>query len=257
MMKLKLYHKIYFTLGAALLALGIVIFLNKYDIFVDFEQQIGCTAHATEKETTVQEQIADEILRLHVIANSDTDEDQALKLKVKDQIVSYLKEVLKDADNLETAKEIVGGKLGDLEQIADNVIREEGYMYPVTASLGEQEFPVKMYGDLVFPAGVYQAVQVKIGEHQGKNWWCVLFPSLCFVDGTYSIVPEESKEELEEVIGEDNYKTLITTEGENSDILSYETKQNEESNHTEENQTEQDATPKIKIRLKIAEWFSK
>lgn len=255
---MKLQYKIYITLGVSLLTLGIAIFLNKYDIYAGFEKHISDVTHTSEEESTVQEQIADEILRLHVIANSDTDEDQALKLKVKDQIVSYLKEILKDADNLETAKRIVGGRLNDLEKIAKDVITEEGYTYPVSASLGEQEFPVKMYGDLVFPAGIYQAVQVKIGEHQGKNWWCVLFPSLCFVDGTYSIVPDQSKEELEEVIGEDNYKTLLTTEEVNSEISDNGIEQSEaHKNNTEETKQEQNGIPKIEIRLKIADWFSK
>lgn len=243
-MKLKLGNKRYLVIGMILFTLGIIIAFNRHDIYDDFEKYIKHVTHAGEEGLTVQRQIADEILRLHVIANSDTEEDQTLKLKVKDKIVNYLKEVLKDADDLETAREVVGSRLQDLEEIAEDVITEEGYTYSVEVSLGEQEFPIKMYGDLVFPAGIYQAVQIKIGGYQGKNWWCVLFPNLCFVDGTYSIVPEEAKEELEAVIGEDNYKTLLTTE-------------KIETDNTEINETEQKTASKIEIRWKIADWFSK
>lgn len=225
---MKLGNKICYTLGAVLLAAGILLFLNQYEMETGMADFTGDAKHKTAANTTVQKEIAGKILRLHVIANSDTEEDQALKLKVKDGIVSYLKEILKEADDLETAKEIAGSRLQELETIAKNIITQEGYAYSVTASLGEQEFPVKMYGDLTFPAGIYQALQIKIGGHQGKNWWCVLFPSLCFVDGTYSVVPEESKEELEEVIGEENYQTLFTTEEEDR---------------------------KIEIRWKAAEWL--
>lgn len=239
---MKLRYNSCFIVGTIFLAMGILIFLNKYNIYAGFLNDSESIVSEMDSKTT-QEEIAEEILRLHVIANSDTEEDQALKLKVKDEIVRYLKEVLKEAEQLETAREIVGSRLQDLEKIAKDVITEEGYSYSVTASLGEQEFPVKMYGDLVFPAGIYQAVQVKIGGHQGKNWWCVLFPSLCFIDGTYSIVPEESKEKLEEVIGEENYKTLLTVEEENSEV----------SDIREEHGTDS----KIEIKWKIAEWFSK
>lgn len=225
---MKLRNKICYILGAVLLAAGILLFLNQYEMETGMANVTGEAKDKTSASTTVQEEIAGKILRLHVIANSDTEEDQALKLKVKDGIVAYLKEILKDADDLETAKEIAGSRLQELETIAKNIITQEGYAYSVTASLGEQEFPVKMYGDLTFPAGIYQALQIKIGGHQGKNWWCVLFPSLCFVDGTYSVVPEESKEELEEVIGEENYQTLLTTEEEDR---------------------------KIEIRWKAAEWL--
>ncbi len=241
-MVMKLRYNSCFIVGTIFLAMGILIFLNKYNIYAGFLNDSESIVSEMDSKTT-QEEIAEEILRLHVIANSDTEEDQALKLKVKDEIVRYLKEVLKEAEQLETAREIVGSRLQDLEKIAKDVITEEGYSYSVTASLGEQEFPVKMYGDLVFPAGIYQAVQVKIGGHQGKNWWCVLFPSLCFIDGTYSIVPEESKEKLEEVIGEENYKTLLTVEEENSEV----------SDIREEHGTDS----KIEIKWKIAEWFSK
>ena len=228
---MKLQYKILVILGTIFLTSGIMIFLKQYHINASAGNNMAYMEQETNRHSTAQKEIAEEILRLHVIANSDNEKDQALKLKVKDEIVSYLKDVLKDADDLETAKEIVGSRLQDLEEIAKDVIAEEGYAYAVEASLGEQEFPIKMYGDLVFPAGIYQAVQVKIGGYQGKNWWCVLFPGLCFVDGTYSIVPEESKEELEAVIGEDNYKTLLTTE--------------------------EETEPKIEVKWKIAEWFGR
>ena len=91
------------------------------------------------------------------------------------------------------------------------VIRREGYAYPVTAGLTTAYFPEKTYGDCTFPPGEYEALQIKIGEAEGHNWWCVLYPSLCFVDDTHGVVTEEKKEELKNVLTEEEYDTITDT----------------------------------------------
>lgn len=156
-----------------------------------------------------QKDIAKEIIRFHVIANSDSDEDQALKIKVKNAVVKELQEKLKDAGTIDDAREIIIGQLEGIEETAAAVMGEEGSSYGVEASLVQRTFPVKIYGDMAFPAGEYEALQIKLGKAEGKNWWCVMFPTLCFVDGTYSIVPEESKEKLEHVLTEEEYQSLL------------------------------------------------
>lgn len=162
------------------------------------------------KEKEHQQAVANEIIRLHVIANSDSREDQQLKLKVKETIVTYLRGEMSRADSVGDARQIIRDHIPDIEEIAREKIDMEGYSYPVEASLGESYFPIKEYGDLTFPAGDYEALRVKIGESQGRNWWCVMYPTLCFVDSTYQIVPEESKEKLKESLAEEDYEKLLS-----------------------------------------------
>lgn len=157
----------------------------------------------------IQKEIAKEVIRFHVLANSDSNEDQELKLKVKNVLVNYLQGQLSDTVNVQQAREIIKGQMEYLEQLAMKTMKQEGYEYGARAVLGEQNFPVKLYGDMAFPAGKYEALQISLGEGKGKNWWCVMFPALCMVDGTYSVVPQESKEMLKAVLNEEDYNALL------------------------------------------------
>jgi len=121
------------------------------------------------------------VLRLHVVANSDDAADQALKLAVKDEIVAAMKQDFNGLDNAEQAREVANQDIPRIKELAETKIQASGYDYPVQVTVGEYDFPTKSYGNLVFPSGKYQAVRVIIGEGQGKNWWCVLFPPLCMV----------------------------------------------------------------------------
>lgn len=157
----------------------------------------------------IQQGIAGEVFRLHVIANSDTEEDQKLKLKIKTRIVEYLEEILgKDAD-LEETKEAVLTHLGEIEREAEKLVHEQGFDYPVKAVVEKTYFPKKSYGDCTFPAGEYEALNVKIGEARGHNWWCVLYPSLCFIDDTYGVVAEEKKEDLKSVLTTEEFLEIL------------------------------------------------
>lgn len=161
-------------------------------------------------EQKMQREIAKEVIRLHVVANSDSEEDQNLKLEVKEEIVSLLREQLRQDDTVSMAQRTLRDNLGVIEDTASRYIRDKGYDYEVNAELGTCYFPVKEYGDLVFPAGEYKALKVNIGKSEGKNWWCVMYPTLCFVDSTYQVVPEESKEKLKENLTEEEYDTLLS-----------------------------------------------
>lgn len=121
------------------------------------------------------------VLRLHVIANSNSPEDQNLKLAVKDEIVALLQQEFIGLEDASSARQLAEQDIPVLEAAARAKITALGYDYPVQVTVGEYDFPDKSYGNLVFPAGKYQAVRVIIGEGQGKNWWCVLFPPLCLV----------------------------------------------------------------------------
>lgn len=157
----------------------------------------------------IQQGIAGEVFRLHVIANSDTEKDQELKLKVKTRIVEYLKEILGEDAGLEETKEAVLTHLTEIEQEAENIIEEQGFDYPVEVVVEKTYFPEKTYGDCTFPAGEYEALKVKIGSAKGQNWWCVLYPSLCFLDDTYGIVTEVKKEDLKEVLTAEEFQEIL------------------------------------------------
>lgn len=173
------------------------------------------------KAAGIQQGIAGEILRFHVIANSDSKEDQALKLKVRDAVVEYMKDLLEGAEDLEETKGRVAERLADVEELAMRIVEKEQAGYPVHAELTECYFPRKSYGDCTFPAGRYEALRICIGKAEGKNWWCVLFPNLCFVDSIHAVVPEEQKEELKNVLTEEEYESLFDWKHSEFKITSY------------------------------------
>lgn len=162
-------------------------------------------------DVNIQEDIAEKVIRFHVLANSDSEEDQALKLKVKDAVVDYLRPYMTDAKNLEESINIINEKQNDILKIASSTIASEGYNYHVNAYICQDYFPTKSYGDVTFPAGEYTAYRIEIGAHEGKNWWCILYPPLCFVDASYGVLPDESKQMLKNVLDEDEF-SVITEE---------------------------------------------
>lgn len=157
----------------------------------------------------IQEGIAGEIFRLHVIANSDSKEDQELKMEVKKTVVEYLEENLGGEAGLEETRNWVLENLPEIEEAAAKTVEELGETYPVSASVENTYFPDKTCGDCTFPAGEYEALNVRIGRGEGKNWWCVLYPSLCFIDDTWGIVTEEKKEALREVLTEEEFQKIL------------------------------------------------
>ena len=152
--------------------------------------------------------IAHEIIRFHVIANSDSEKDQELKLKVKDGLVKEMAPYLSNASSITDARDILYTNLNIVEELAQDIINQNGYDYPVKVNLGPKHFPIKVYGDYTFPSGVYEALSISIGQGKGKNWWCVMFPPLCFVDETYCIVNEEAEEQLKYLLTEEELDLL-------------------------------------------------
>ncbi len=168
--------------------------------------------------TAVSNNLADSVFRLHVIANSDSEEDQNLKYKVRDSLIDYMNTLTKDVETKDEVIEIAKAHISDFQKIAKNVVEQNGYDYDVNVEIGNFSFPTKTYGDISFPAGFYDALKVEIGKAEGQNWWCVMFPPLCFVDVTSGVVPEESKENLQENLGDEEYD--IISENKDDGILS-------------------------------------
>ena len=164
-----------------------------------------------EKRFRLQRQIADKIIRFHVIANSDTGEDQELKLAVRDAVGAALGERLAGADSREASEKILEREIPRIEQTAREVVAEAGYDYEVTASLTETDFPVKTYGSYTFPAGEYEALEIVIGEGAGHNWWCVMYPNMCFSGSVYEVVDEDAESSLKEVLSAEEYEEVFSS----------------------------------------------
>lgn len=163
----------------------------------------------------IQKGIADEVIRLHVLANSDEDYDQQLKIKVKDGIVKMLENELHNSMSKDETRIILLQNLDKIEDRAKEIIEENGYNYNVSAKITFDDFPTKQYGDVVLPAGEYEALKVEIGEAKGKNWWCVMFPPLCFVDASVKEVPKEDKDMLKSVLTDTEYDIVTKADNEN------------------------------------------
>ena len=160
----------------------------------------------------VSNNIADSVFRLHVIANSNSKEDQELKLKVRDELLSYMNIISKDSTSKQEAMQKANEHKEEFTQIAEKVIKENGYNYTVNVQIGKADFPTKYYGDITLPAGTYDALKVQIGEAKGQNWWCVMFPPLCFVDVSTGIVPDNSKQELKRSLDNEEYDLISKTD---------------------------------------------
>lgn len=165
---------------------------------------------------TISSDISNSVFRLHVIANSDSKEDQDLKYKVRDTLLKYMNKLCSNCSSKEDAINIVKTHKNEFEELALETIKENGYSYSVNISIGNFEFPTKIYGDISLPEGFYDALKVEIGEAKGKNWWCVMFPPLCFVDVSSGIVPDESKELLKDDLSEEEF--ALISENSSNDI---------------------------------------
>ena len=163
----------------------------------------------------VSEVLSNSVFRLHVIANSDSKQDQDLKYIVRDNLLDYMNTICKNCTTKEEAINLAIENKDVFEQIALDTIYKQGYNYSVKVNIGEFEFPTKTYGDISLPAGLYDALRVEIGEAKGQNWWCVMFPPLCFVDVSSGVVDNSSKEMLQNELNEEEF-TLISDNSDNS-----------------------------------------
>ena len=155
--------------------------------------------------TVVFDDISDSVFRLHIIANSDSKEDQDLKLLVRDNVLKYMKEISTDVSSKEEVISLMEDHLDDFKSIAISTIRDNGFDYDVNLRIGKFDFPTKTYGDISLPSGMYDALRIEIGNASGQNWWCVMFPTLCFVDVSSGSLDDDSKAVLEESLNDEGF----------------------------------------------------
>lgn len=174
---------------------------------------------------SISSRITDSVVRFHVLANSDSEADQQLKLKVRDAVIEYLRQGMEDCTSREDAEKYLRGHISGINETARKVINEEGYEYDVKTELSEESYPVRYYANAVFPEGVYHSLRVIIGEGDGHNWWCVMYPPMCLSDQSVEYTDTSL---LKDTLGEEAYDVVVLSS--------------------------EETVPKIKF--KVVEWFS-
>ncbi len=153
-----------------------------------------------------EKNISNKVIRFHVLANSDETFDQSIKVQLKDAILNKYKNQLSKSNSKQETVSFLNSKLEEIEQFSINFIKQKGYNYNVVASIQKVYFPTKVYGDVTFPNGMYEALKIDIGSGKGANWWCVMYPPLCYVDVTYNKLDTFTEEEKGIVLKESEYK---------------------------------------------------
>lgn len=189
---MKYIKQISFCMVIAIFATGILT----WNIFLNLETKstVSVLSHSA--------------IRFHILANSDSVSDQALKMRVKESVVNYIYEKTGDFKTVDEAKNFILNNDKTIKSMATKAIADNGYDYTVSSTFGFSDFPVKTYGDVIFPKGTYTSYTIKIGNGKGHNWWCVLYPPLCFVDVSTGVLPDNSKEKLRDSLSDTQYHTV-------------------------------------------------
>ena len=189
---MKYIKQISFCMVIAIFATGILT----WNIFLNLETKstVSVLSHSA--------------IRFHILANSDSVSDQALKMRVKESVVNYIYEKTGDFKTVDEAKNFILNNDKKIKSMATKAIADNGYDYTVSSTFGFSDFPVKTYGDVIFPKGTYTSYTIKIGNGKGHNWWCVLYPPLCFVDVSTGVLPDNSKEKLRDSLSDTQYHTV-------------------------------------------------
>ena len=189
---MKYIKQISFCMVIAIFATGILT----WNIFLNLETKstVSVLSHSA--------------IRFHILANSDSVSDQTLKMRVKESVVNYIYEKTGDFKTVDEAKNFILNNDKTIKSIATKAIADNGYEYTVSSTFGFSDFPVKSYGDVIFPKGTYTSYTIKIGNGKGHNWWCVLYPPLCFVDVSTGVLPDNSKEKLRDSLSDTQYHTV-------------------------------------------------
>ena len=160
----------------------------------------------------IQNGIGAKVVRFHVLANSDSEPDQNLKLAVRDRVLREYGDLLENCENKKETLQALEQVKQEICETAAAEVQRQGYEYPVRVSLVREEFPFKKYDDLIFPAGVYDALRIEIGAAEGQNWWCVLYPQMCFVDAAWGYSTEESHARLKNTLTEEEFLVVSALE---------------------------------------------
>ncbi|KZZ83825.1 stage II sporulation protein R [Bacillus sp. SJS] len=181
------------------LAIIYLVFITAGALLNTYNQPLGAS-QASAAEQNGPKVIPEEAIRLRILANSDAPEDQAVKLKIRDQVNKQITNWVKDIDSIEKARALIRSELGEINKIAKETMKQEGMNQSIKVEYGTSvRFPTKLYGDFIYPAGDYEAILITLGDGEGANWWCVLFPPLCFLDfSTGQAVEAQNKEVQQE-----------------------------------------------------------
>ena len=169
--------------------------------------------------------ISDKILRLHIVADNDSEEAQTVKLLVRDAVADYLSPLPEDIDSKDEVCEYLNSHMPELLSLTDEVLQQNGCTYRSSATIGRRFFPLKTYGPYCFPAGEYDALCITLGSGLGQNWWCLAYPSLCLLDGTYAVTDSECEARFKILLTDEEYEAILIQE------------------------------PKIRFRLRLLEWL--
>lgn len=165
------------------------------------------------KDDRVSENIKQKVVRFHIRANSDSKKDQAEKLLVRDQVVKYLKPYMEHAKTKEEAEKVLASKKQDIAKVAKTTLKKNGRELPVKVYMTREEFPKKDYGSYVFPKGTYDALRIDLGNADGHNWWCVMFPDLCITKESEAAKDKKTRKKLEQQVGKKGVKKLEKKKG--------------------------------------------
>ncbi len=190
-----------------------IIFLITVSVFINvsYTQSKDVVANGS-LENVEDQSYKDKLIRFHVLANSDSPEDQALKLKVRDKVIESMSDKFKVSKSIEETRVIVNENMESMKQAALEEIKENGKDYAVEIKLEPYNFPTKSYGSFTLPAGEYEAVRVLIGKAKGQNWWCVMFPPLCFVDARSATADSETTENMKKHLTQEEYNAISSSE---------------------------------------------
>lgn len=169
---------------------------------------LGAGAYEVQQVKKNQSQIAENVIRFHVRANSNEIKDQEIKLKVRNEVISETRKYFQNCLSKKEAERIILEHGEEMRQIAKKVVEREGETAAVTISYQKEKFPLRTYGEYAFPPGIYDTLRIDIGKAKGKNWWCVMYPSLCYFDETEDIFDSRARKPLEKVVGEKAYYQL-------------------------------------------------
>lgn len=166
----------------------------------------------TTSEEALASRIAPEILRFHILAESNSSYDQRLKLGVKGLVLDYVQSQAPEKISKNQLVLWLNQNKDSIEAMSEDWLLDHGAEYPVQLEVTRDYFPTKSYGDMVFPCGMYDALRITIGQGKGRNWWCVLYPTLCYTDPVHAVVPEPSRKALASLLDEDDYNALLAPE---------------------------------------------
>lgn len=177
-------------------------------IFIFFIIFIFIFVSAKSYSKTMFKNISNNFLRLHIIANSDSTDDQILKYKIRDSVIEYMSSYFDDVKTKDEALNILNDHIDEIYNIAFEIASSNGYSYPITVSVGNFYFPTREYDEITLPEGCYDALKIELGESKGQNWWCVMFPSICLIDNYNQNFSNDSEKLLQQNLDSEEYSII-------------------------------------------------